>query len=135
MPDFEQRELVRSLRRVAYALPKGEKLTWVDVRRIEHGLGVSGSRLRAALGTGQAQGLLVVEGAPAVRIALRDAGVAGSHRIKAREVADILGLNLRDVQFRPPRLVVAAPRSSGIWSFREDAVRKWVAELEAEIPR
>ncbi len=54
-----------------------------------------------------------------------------SERIKAGRVAEMTGLSLRSIQKMAPKIPSAA-RLGKLWTFREDAVRRWVANKEEE---
>jgi hypothetical protein len=56
-----------------------------------------------------------------------------AERIRARQVADIVGVNIRSVQSMAIRgESPSAARFGKIWTFSEKAVRAWVAEKEQE---
>lgn len=54
-----------------------------------------------------------------------------SERIKVARVAEMIGLSPRAVQKMADKIPSAA-RFGRLWTFREDAVRQWVASREEE---
>jgi hypothetical protein len=80
-PQAEPRLLLASICLTLLNLTREHPLlTWVDLRRIEDRLGINGKALQAGLDLGLARRWLMVEGEPARRVALRDAGAAAASR-------------------------------------------------------